>query len=37
MLQRDGLLHTPMWELVIMHILSLLSNLIIWLIHYEPR
>lgn len=37
MLKRDGLLHMPVWELHIMHILSLLSNLIIWYIHYEPR
>lgn len=36
-LERDGLLHMPRWELVFMHVLSLLSNLIIWHIHYEPR
>lgn len=36
-LERDGLLHMPRWELVVMHVLSLLSNLIIWHIRYEPR
>lgn len=35
--ERDGLLHMPRWELVVMHVLSLLSNLIIWHIRYEPR
>lgn len=37
MLKLNGLAHMPVWELDIMHILSLLSNLIIWYIHYEPR
>lgn len=36
-LECGGLLHMPGWQLVITHILSLLSNLIIWHIHYEPR
>lgn len=35
-LERDDLLHMPTWESVVMHIWSLLSNLIIWHIHYEP-
>lgn len=36
-LECRGLLHMLGWELVTTRILSLLSNLIIWHIHYEPR
>lgn len=36
-LECGGLLHMPGWELLLTHILSLLPNLIIWHIHYEPR
>lgn len=32
-----GLSHMPGRELALTHILSLLSNLIIWHIHYEPK